>query len=157
MRIGKWAPILSKLTKYLLDLGSHSQPFPLKCWEVISSGRLHFSQAVALVRSWSGLSKPAGFSGRGGSEFYVQRLCREMVGAESGGPDAARGLRPLHVAGELPTSTFSGPWFPMMPHSLIPKLRGWQPWQCRLSATRAYEREWGSIHMSTSVCPSLSL
>lgn len=77
------------------------------------------------MRSWSCLSKPAGFSGRGESRFYAERLLREMVGAESGCPDGAGHLCPLLIAGESAQhpSTFSSPWFLIMPGSLILKLK----------------------------------
>lgn len=77
------------------------------------------------MRSWSCLSKPAGFSGRGESRFYAQRLLQEMVGAESGSPDGADHRCPLLIAGESAQhpSAFSSPWFLIMPGSPILKFK----------------------------------
>lgn len=143
MRIGKWAPILSQLTKYLLDLGSHSQPFPLKCWEVISDGELHFSQAVSLVKSWSCLWKPAAFWGREELGFSVQRHYWEMVGAESGSPESAKSASSPHSrrAVQHPPPSLASE-FPRCLAAQFPNLRICQPWQCCLSASHASEKEW---------------
>lgn len=153
MRIGKWAPILSKLTKYLLDLGSHSQPLPLKCWGVISNERLHFSQAIALVKSQSFPSKPAVFSGHRDLGFYVQRCHWEMVGTESRGLDRICTPPPSRRAASHP-GILSGPWFPIMPSSQFPNLGLCQPWQCCLSATQRMRLNSHGAQVYASLCMS---
>lgn len=122
--------------------------------EVTSNRRLHFLQAIALMRSWSCLSKPAGFSGRGESRFYAQRLLQEMVEGGVRSPDGADHRCPLLIAGESAQhpSAFSSPWFLIMPGSPILKFKCLPALavHCQLlMLLRKNERE---FHLVMSVC-----